>query len=105
MKITIYSTNISANNAVRLRSKNCKKFTKSVYSYSSIKLGNNIKSIINFNPVVVNLHDMTINRPSIFSNNSKKITNNKIIIPYSPDLEGEYEIEKVNEDSFKLLKL
>lgn len=57
-----------------------------------------------FKEVRVNLRDLTINRASSVGYSSKRIVNNRISIPVEADLLGDYELVKINEDCFQLVK-
>ena len=59
---------------------------------------------IGFKEVRVNLRDLTINRASTVGYSNKRIANNRISIPIEEDLVGDYELIKINEDCFQLVK-
>ena len=59
---------------------------------------------IGFKEVRVNLRDLTINRASSVGYSSKRIVNNRISIPVDVDLLGDYDVVKINEDCFQLVK-
>ena len=60
---------------------------------------------IGFKEVRVNLRELTINRASSVGYSSKRMSDSRISIPIEEDLVGDYELVKINEDCFQLVKL
>jgi len=59
---------------------------------------------LGFKEVRVNLNNLTINRASCVGHSNKRIANCRISLPLEEDLVGDYQLVKINEDCFQLVK-
>ncbi len=104
MKVKIISQNNTKQCYPRSRSQSDKiKNTPNFQTY--IYLGREANKFMGFDTVVVNIDRLEIKRASIDTIRSRKVSFDRISIPYNEDLDGEYTLEKENEDLFYLVKV
>jgi hypothetical protein len=78
--------------------------TKS-YPLQLVILGRENARTIGFKEIVFTQHKMQIRRAGIDDNNAKKISNSCFSIPIDYNLLGEYELVKIHDELFQLVKI
>ena len=74
-------------------------------TWQVINLGTENARTIGFKEIVFTAHKMQIRRAGIDDNNYKKIANSCFSIPIDYNLLGEYELVKIHDELFQLVKI
>jgi hypothetical protein len=83
-----------------------KKLTKNLPDYNQVLIigAENVR-LMGFKEVVFSVHNLILRRAGISDNRYNTISGGKISIHYDEDLVGDYDLVKLDEDTFQLVKI